>query len=165
MQQRCTERRTVLGRPPGVASIPLGASTGPYRFSVHTGRQVSWVHHAPPPSTMMVPACTVPAEEPGPGLRARFRSTVMLSSRTTSLPSFLYLRSIEPGHQDRHQTIRGKCWIATRAQLAGPAGLQGPQMGDFQRPRGLLEASGTWFWTGSGPLVTLGSMARDPDPG
>ena len=83
----------------------------------------TWVHHHHVPHPL--PAATAQhrpasAGEQGPGLRALFRSTVMLPPRATSPSPFPYLRSIWPGHPDRPRTIRGKCWIASRSTLARP---------------------------------------------
>ena len=118
----------------------------------------SWVHRTPDRCPVYVLSARCVAGEQAPGLRGLLLPAVMLSRRTTSPLVFSYLRPVSPGHPDRHQSIRGKCWIASRSRVPGAgqapgAWLGGP--GPSQRPPG-----GLWdpvlgpFWPGSGPSGT-----------
>ena len=143
---------------PGGASIPLGGVTDPYRFLVHTGPLLPWVHPVTPlPVPTSMRGCTS-GEKQGPGLRALFPAAAMLSSRTTSPSRLLYVRSISPGHQDRLQAIRGKCWIASRSLWTGPGQAQGAWPGGLGPPR---RAPGAGFW----PVLARFRAIWDPDPG
>ena len=145
VQLRCTERRTVLGRvgrpgrycplvsEPHTVGPRVPGTLGPpcYHMTLPGAYSASVQHRA--------------AREQGPGLRALFQAAVMLPSRATSPSVFSHVRSISPGHPDDLQVIRDKCWIATRARLAWPSRARGPQMADFQGPRGP-------GWPRSGPI-------------
>ena len=100
-----------------------------------------WVHLVPPTSyTQYVSAGYVTAQEQGPGLRALFPLRVGPGNNVTSVTLLLHLRSVSPGHPDRLWSIRGKCWIASRApwsragqaQRAWPGHPSGPRPGETE---------------------------------
>ena len=66
----------------------------------------------------------------------------MLSSGTASPLVFPYPRSISPGHPDRLQSIRDKCWIASRSQPAWAGWPRRPWRVPRGPPRASQEALG-----------------------
>ena len=136
----------------------------PYRFLVHTHGALGAPLGAPAPEHPVMTYTTLSVREQAPGLRSLFLTAVMLSPRTTSPARFSHLRSIEPGHRIVLRTIRGKCWIASRARLTGPSRAQGPEMDDIQGPGGPGGPGSGPFWPVSGPSGTRIRASRTPDP-
>ena len=143
-------RTLATGKCPRVPRVvfDLGGPLGPYRCMVRTLGTLrcvlsSWPYRCP------VRAVSRTGREQGPGLRALFSALPKLSSRTTSAASFLYPRSIGPGHPDHRQVIWSSCWIASRSRLAWASlarepwrvpgrpsrALQGPGSGPSRAPR------------------------------
>ena len=60
---------------------------------------------------------------------------VRARNNVTSVTLLLRARSFSPGHPDRLRPIRGKCWIATRSDLAGSGQGQRAWPGHPSDPR------------------------------
>ena len=97
------------------------------------------------------------SEERRPGLREPLSSRVGVGNEVTSVTSLPYVRSIEPGHPDHHQVIRGECWIASRSDLprAGQARMAWPGHPKLTRSRETeVYPSGPGIWVpGSGKYL------------
>ena len=99
----------------------------------------------PTPGTTSVHRPPVLSREQGPGLReARGQRAGSRSSGGSPL-RFPHPRSVSPGHPDRPQTIRDKCWIASRSRAAWAALDRGPGWSGTSRPRASWEALGPWI--------------------
>ena len=152
--ERCRGGR---GTPAGIGQV----APNPIPF----GTQGAWhpgytVHHA---VTGPHHGYTAPrtATEQAPGLRGLFLPRVKLSPRTTSPTAFPYLRSISSGHPDRPQTIRDRCWIASRSRPAR-AGLG---YRAWRVPRARSRASWRPWRAGSGVPDARIRAGQTLDPG
>ena len=96
-----------------------------------------------------------------PGLRRPVRARLRCARKCACALPFPYLRPVSPGHPDRLLAIRGKCWIASRSQLAGTYRGQEPWRVPGGPPRASWEAMGP----GSGPPRPRIRASQTTDPG
>ena len=135
MRARSWQRRSYQDRPNGARPGNDGKpGKGEYQLHYYRGRvgyrtMVPWVPWYPTtlgthlprrPGTSRYlpqpPRCNAPRWRSG--LKGPSRPRAGRGSEYSLPCEFPHVRSSEPGHQDRAQVIRDKCWIGSRSDLA-----------------------------------------------